>query len=109
MKKFLDTIKIPTIKVNYDPANLAMNGFDYIGGVYELKDYIIHTHAKDGRKTPDEKGRKEQPLGKGEVDFPKYIKALDEIGFNGFYVIEREVGENPVEDITEAKRFIDQF
>ena len=109
MKRFLDTIKIPTIKVNYDPANLVMNGFDCIGGVYELKDYIIHTHAKDGRKMPDEKGRKEQPLGRGEVNFPEYIKALDEIGFNGFYVIEREVGENPVADITEAKHFLDQF
>lgn len=107
MKRFLDTVKIPTIKVNYDPANLVMNGFDYLGGVYELKDYIIHTHAKDGRGTPDEKGCKEQPLGKGDVDFPEYIKALDEIGFNGFYVIEREVGENPAEDIAEAKRFLE--
>ena len=109
MKRFLDTIKIPTIKVNYDPANLVMKGFDCIGGVYELKDYIIHAHAKDGRKTPDEKGRKEQPLGKGDVDFPKFIKAMDEIGFKGFYVIEREVGDNPAKDIAEAKHFLDQF
>jgi sugar phosphate isomerase/epimerase len=109
MKRFLDTIKIPTIKVNFDPANLVMNGFNHIEGVYELKDYIIHSHAKDGRKIPDEKGRKEQPLGKGDVNFPKYIKAMDDIGFNGFYVIEREVGENPVKDIEEAKKFLDQF
>lgn len=109
MKRFLDTIKIPTIKVNYDPANLVMKGFDCIGGVYELKDYIIHTHAKDGRKTPDEKGRKEQPLGKGEVNFPEYLKAMEDIGFNGFYVIEREVGEEPAKDIAEAKHFLDQF
>lgn len=109
MKRFLDTIRIPTIKVNYDPANLAMNGFDCIGGVQDLKDYIVHTHAKDGRKTPDEKGRKEQPLGKGEVNFPRYIQAMDAIGFSGFYVIEREVGEDPVRDIAEAKRFLDQF
>jgi len=109
MKRFLDTIKIPTIKVNYDPANLVMSGFDCIGGVHDLKDYIIHSHAKDGRKTPDEKGRREQPLGKGDVNFKEYIKAMDAIGFNGFYVIEREVGENPVKDIAEAKRFLDQF
>lgn len=109
MKRFLDTIRIPAIKVNYDPANLAMKGFDCIGGVRELKDYIIHSHAKDGRKTPDEKGRKEQPLGKGDVNFPEYIKAMNAIGYKGFYVIEREVGENPVKDIAEAKRFLEQF
>jgi len=109
MKRFLDTIRIPAIKVNYDPANLAMNGFDCIGGVRELKDYIIHSHAKDGRKNPDDKGRKEQPLGKGDVNFPEYITAMDAIGYDGFYVIEREVGEDPARDIAEAKRFLEQF
>lgn len=109
MKRFLDTIKIPAIKVNYDPANLAMNGFDCIGGVAELKDYIVHTHAKDGRREADARGNKEQPLGQGEVNFPKYIQAMDAIGYEGFYIIEREVGETPATDIAEAKRFLDQF
>lgn len=109
MKRFLDTIRVPAIKVNYDPANLVMKGFDCIGGVAELKAYIVHTHAKDGRKEKDAQGRKEQPLGQGEVNFPRYIQAMDAIGFKGFYVIEREVGENPAKDITEAKRFLDQF
>ncbi len=109
MKRFLDTIRIPAIKVNYDPANLVMNGFDCIGGVVELKDYIVHTHAKDGRKEQDAQGRKEQPLGRGSVNFPQYIAALDAIRFKGFYVIEREVGENPVKDIAEAKLFLDQL
>ncbi len=109
MKRFLDTIRIPAIKVNYDPANLVMNGFDCIGGVAELKDYIVHTHAKDGRKTSDDKGRKEQPLGKGDVNFTEYIKAMDAIGYKGFYVIEREVGEDPAKDIAKAKRFLEQF
>jgi len=109
MKRFLDTIAVPTVKVNYDPANLAMKGFDYLGGVQELKDYIIHTHAKDGRSVADEFGRKEQPLGQGDVDWPKYVAALDEIGYNGFYTIEREAGDTPVEDIVEAKRFLDKL
>lgn len=109
MKNFLDALAVPAIKVNYDPANLVMKGFDCISGVYELRDYIIHTHAKDGKKIPDAKGRREQPLGEGEVNFTEYIRALDEIGYNGFYVIEREVGGNPAEDIVEAKRFLDRF
>jgi len=109
MKRFLDTIQIPAIKVNYDPANLVMNGFDCIGGVAELKDYIVHTHAKDGRKETDAQGHKEQPLGQGEVNFPRYIAAMDAIGYKGYYVIEREVGDNPAKDIAEAKRFLDQF
>jgi sugar phosphate isomerase/epimerase len=109
MKRFLDTIKIPTIKVNYDPANLIMKEFECINGVEELKDYIIHAHAKDGKSTPNEKGRKERPLGQGDVNFPVFIKAMDDIGYDGYYVIEREVGENPADDIAVAVKFLKEF
>jgi sugar phosphate isomerase/epimerase len=109
LKSFLDQLAAPNIMVNYDPANLVMSGFDQIAGVYDLRDYIVHTHAKDGRPEPDEQGHLERPLGEGMVDFPRYIKALDEIGYNGYFVIEREVGENPAEHIARAKRFLDQF
>lgn len=104
MYKFLNQIKHKSIKVNYDPANLAMNGFDQIKGVKILKDYIVHTHAKDGKK-----GVGELPLGKGDVNFPVYLNNLQEIGYNGYFIIEREVGEDPVTDIVEAKKFLEKL
>ena len=100
--KFLETIPGKTIGVNYDPANLVMNGFDQLGGVKVLKDYIFHTHAKDATRSP----RKEVPLSEGEVDFPRWVGLLDEIGYDGFLTIEREVGEDPVADIVQAVRFL---
>lgn len=49
LKKFLNGLKSRGVKVNYDPANLVMvTGDDPVKGVYTLKDYIVHTHAKDG-------------------------------------------------------------
>lgn len=108
MKRFLDELGSDGIRVNYDPANLVMLGFDYLRGVYDLKDYIVHTHAKDGVRDKDGSHR-EVALGKGQVDWPQYLQAMDEIGFHGFYTIEREVGDNPVKDIVEALRFLRQF
>lgn len=101
MHEFLSCIKYEIIKVNYDPANLIMNAYDPIEGVEILKDYIIHTHAKDGKKNNGE-----VPLGEGDVDFEKYLEALKNINYQGFFVIEREAGENPVKDIQEAKNFL---
>jgi len=101
MYEFLSTIKYETTKEIYDPANLIMKGYDPIEGVKELKDYIIHTHAKDGKKNNGE-----VPLGEGDVDFEKYLEALKNINYNGFFVIEREAGENPVKDIITAKNFL---
>ena len=40
------------------------------------------------------------------MDFPAYLKALEEIGFKGFLTIEREVGENPEADILTAYNFL---
>ena len=48
----------------------------------------------------------EVPLGTGSVDFPKYLAALEEIGYRGFLTIEREVGANPVGDIGLAQKHL---
>jgi sugar phosphate isomerase/epimerase len=107
-----------------DPANFAMvTKDDPVQAVYTLKKYIVHTHAKDGVNLKpcipeeiysemdhgawdNEPAFKELPLGKGAVDFPAYLKALDEIGFKGFLTIEREVGDDPVRDIGLAADFL---
>lgn len=126
LKGFLDSLNSTGVAVNLDPANLVMvTGDDPVQAVYNLKDYIVHTHAKDGvmlaksnpeyvyrvvHPIPEEfKGKKyfqEVPLGEGSVDFPAYLKALDDIGYKGFLTIEREVGDDPAKDITTAADFL---
>lgn len=122
LKNFLDGLGSTGVAVNLDPANLVMVvGDDPVQAVHNLKDYIVHTHAKDGimvTKTNPEyiygvtprpediagiEFFREVPLGEGGVDFSKYLKALDEIGYRGFLTIEREVGADPSVDIKKAK------
>jgi L-ribulose-5-phosphate 3-epimerase len=124
LRGFLDGLGSHGVAVNLDPANLVMvTADDPVKAVHTLKDYIVHTHAKDGvrhfEKDPEmiygvkpdtctDRGPSfdELPLGKGNVDFPKYLAALDEIGYRGFLTIERECGENPAEDIKTAADFL---
>lgn len=117
LKEFLDSLGSRGVAVNFDPANLVMvAGDDPVRGVYTLRDYIVHTHAKDGRRLlkrgPEtaESGPafEELPLGDGDVDFPGWLKALDEIGYHGFLTIEREVGDDPAEDIRRAVSFLNR-
>jgi sugar phosphate isomerase/epimerase len=112
-----------------------VTGDDPVKAVYTLKDYIVHTHAKDGRRllvkdpeiiygiTPEESSKSqddftsgegnlpfiELPLGEGDVKFPEYLKALDDIGYKGFLTIEREVGANPEADIKNAVIFLNRM
>ena len=104
MREFLDDLGSDGICVNYDPANLTMKKFDAIEGVKVLSDLIVHTHAKDGKR-----GNGEVALGQGDVDWQAYIAALESVGFDGFYTIEREVGESPDEDIRVAAEFLKGF
>jgi len=101
---FLRGLKAESIRANYDPANMAMRGFDPVQGAYDLGDLIVHTHAKDGIGPGPNRG--EVPLGQGDVPWPRYLRALKEIGYDGYLTIEREVGEDPAADIVEAARFL---
>lgn len=102
---FLRAVGSPGARANYDPANLCMSGFDPVGDVHELKDFIVHTHAKDGVAGRGE----ERPLGRGDVDFQGYLAALRAIGYEGYLTIERECGDNPVDDITESAAFLQKL
>ena len=126
LKNFLDSLGSKGVSVNLDPANFVMvTGDDPVQAVYTLKDYIVHTHAKDGRKLLDrdpeiiyhmiedviQEGQafEELPLGRGSVDFGEYLKALEDIGYTGYLTIEREVGENPAADIALAADYLRSF
>jgi len=124
LKGFLDGLHSTGVAVNLDPANLVMvTGDDPVQAVYTLKDYIVHTHAKDGRKLEDREPEViyglrpgdalvtspafiELPLGDGDVPFDPYLKALDDIGYKGFLTIEREVGDDPAKDVRTAVDFL---
>lgn len=130
LREFLEQLPGKGVGVNFDPANLVM----CVDGVPEvdvktLGDYIVHTHAKDGimvsgkdpvkvKEVLDNCGYGdvdfkelpyiELPLGCGHVNFPKYLKALKETGFNGFLTIERETGPDPFKDIEMAVKFLQE-
>lgn len=125
LKGFLDSLNSRGVGVNFDPANLVMVvGDDPAKAVHVLKDYIVHTHAKDGVKLldkdpeviygirpEDERDQwgvafEEKALGQGHVDFVAWTRALEEIGYKGFLTIEREVGDDPVADIVSSVQFL---
>ncbi|MDF2935859.1 MAG: sugar phosphate isomerase/epimerase [Paenibacillaceae bacterium] len=133
LKEFLDSLGGKGVSVNFDPANMVMvTGDDPVEGVKLLRDYVVHTHVKDGVRLKEIDPRlvygalgfepmdhakiavmvssgeffREVPLGEGKVDFDAYFAALAEIGYKGYLTIEREVGAKPEEDIRRAVQFI---
>ncbi|WP_028545974.1 sugar phosphate isomerase/epimerase family protein [Paenibacillus taiwanensis] len=135
LKSFLDTLTGKGVAVNFDPANMVMvTGDDPVQGIITLKDYVVHTHVKDGVKLREVDPRDvygmlgyepmthekiaematsgpfaELPLGEGKVDFDAYFRAIADIGYTGYLTIEREVGDSPEVDIHKAVQFIKRY
>lgn len=123
LKEFLDGLGSKGVAVNFDPANLVMvAGERPETAVKNLGEYIVHTHAKDGRQIfyrdpevifgikPDDGIKQpsfeELPLGEGDVNFPQYLKALETTGYRGYLTVEREVGNDPCGDINKAVKYL---
>lgn len=123
LKEFLDGLGSKGVAVNFDPANLVMvAGERPETAVKNLGEYIVHTHAKDGRQIfyrdpevifglkPDDGIKQpsfeELPLGEGDVNFPQYLTALEATGYRGYLTVEREVGNDPCGDINKAVKYL---
>jgi sugar phosphate isomerase/epimerase len=110
LRRTLDDLKSPNIKVNFDPANMLLYDMgDPIEAVKVLGPDIRSVHVKDARR-PKLKGAwgEEVPLGEGEVDIPAFVKALKDVGYRGPLVVEREVGDQQgrLRDVARGLEFL---
>jgi L-ribulose-5-phosphate 3-epimerase len=96
--------------IGMDTANLIMYGRGHPSYSLEVYGkYIKLVNAKDGLYpvNPRDLG-KEVQVGKGKVDFPRFIKKLKEIGYNGPVLIERESakGEEWERDVLQSREYL---
>ena len=97
-------VDLPGVYVNFDPANMILYGKgEPVAALKKLFPWIVGVHIKDAKKTkvPGTWGE-EVPWGTGEVDAGKFIAELEKLGYKGFYVVEREAGDNRAADIALA-------
>lgn len=81
----IESVGSDAVQVYYDLGNSHNNGYDIAGEIRQLgKDLICEVHCKD-------KGG--WSFGPGEVDFVEASKALIEIGYDSWYVLEGPAAE----------------
>jgi sugar phosphate isomerase/epimerase len=110
LRRTLDELRCPNLKVNFDPANMLLyDKGDPIRAVEVLGPDIRSVHVKDANRptTPGQWGE-EVPLGQGQVDIRRWVRALKKVGYQGPLCIEREVGNQAqrMADIAHGIRFL---
>jgi sugar phosphate isomerase/epimerase len=108
---FLTHLNEPNVAVNFDPANMLLYGKgDPVAALQRVGRWVKSVHMKDAAvtKVPGTWGS-ELAVGTGEVDWPAFMEALAEAGFDGWLCFEREAGDQRVEDLRSGREFIDRM
>ncbi len=97
--RILDAVGSNAVQVYYDTANMEKQGYDIYAEIRRLgKERICEIHCKENGFL----------LGKGRCDFRKVKQAVDDIGWQGWLVIEGAVprGGNAVESYKANQKFV---
>lgn len=95
LKRLIEDVGTGNVFSNLDTANLIMYGLgNPADAAYTLGSYIKSVHVKDGLP-PVKVGElgKETEFMEGFVDFPRVFSILKQNGFDGPYIIEREISD----------------
>lgn len=124
VKRMIEEVGSPALRVNFDPANLliwppylakrdgttfdfdaALERFNPVEGLRTLIPYVVHVHAKDSVMRRD-CTFDEVPLGTGMTNWPELHRIFQEHGYAGYYAIERECGEDAMGDVRRAVEYL---
>lgn len=111
LRGFLEQLQRRNVGVNFDPANMILyEKGDPIAALRVLGPWLKQCHIKDARRTkvPGTWGD-EVVAGTGEVDWGAFFRVLEEQKFNGGFAIEREAGNQRVQDIKAARAFLESL
>ena len=106
VRDYLDKFDVGSLKVNYDPANLLVNGFDPVKGVLPLHQRVAHVQARDARKSTISRGTQEVALGAGDIDWLSLIGTLVASEYRGWVVVKRESSEDKLRDVERGVAFL---
>ena len=107
--RVIEEIGMDNVGINMDTANLILYGkANSADAITVFGKYVMDTHIKDGFYPTEGKNLgKEVKVGEGLANIPEVVKRLNEIGYKGNYIIEREIkGEQQTKDILETLEYL---
>jgi sugar phosphate isomerase/epimerase len=112
-RRMFEEIASPNFGLTYDPSHMVWQQMDYLAVIPEFVSRIFRVHLKDvtvDRHKLNQVGILAYPLefhtpklpGRGDVDWPAFLKALKDAGYDGPACVEVEEREFEV-DLTHRK------
>jgi sugar phosphate isomerase/epimerase len=82
----VEQVNSPALTIHFDISHFNVQGMEMEAVVAQLAPHSLHTHVKDERGiAPDHEFL---IPGEGEMDYPRYLRAMDRAGYDGHIVVE---------------------
>lgn len=99
--KFISSMNVKNIKVNYDTGNSASLGYDFVEEFNAYGELITNIHIKDRKFS---KGSIE--LGQGDFNFKNFFKYLSSMEYKGIFILQAYRGEDALSSIIPQLKYI---
>ncbi len=104
VRRFIESTDPSLVGICFDTGHWSFGGGDPVAGLRELGSRVWHVHFKDFERDVAARSREGQwsgpetvghgvfcELGAGSVDFPGVLRALGDIDYDGWIVVEQDV------------------
>ena len=109
LKELIDALRVNSLGVDFDPAELVINGHSPTEAMQALAKYVMSCRARDA-VTDVSLGRGvEVPLGKGAVDWPALLGALEQKSYGGYFTVHQENSADPMVACEESFGFLQEM
>jgi len=116
MRRLLELVDSPWIRVNYDCGNTFISGTDPFEMLEAVIDRVVHVHAKDISVTQAENERGKVTgtavgcaCGEGVIDWRRLVKRLKDASFKGVLSVECGTEEQAVRSLAYLNKVIKEL
>lgn len=95
-----------SIGVDFNPANLIVNGHSTRDAVRALVPHVLHVHAADATRDLAVGRGFEVALGQGSAEFPELLAVLEERQYRGYITVARHNADDPIAGVRQAIEFL---
>jgi sugar phosphate isomerase/epimerase len=98
-----------SLGVALNPAALTGHGHSAVAAVEQLGASVYHVYANDAMYDPAARRGEQTTLGRGAVDYPAILGALEEHGYRGHFTITGSSSDSPVDETSQAIEYLRSF
>ena len=106
LARLIATLPDGALAINLNPGQLITHGYSAVQAVEVLGSHIQHVYANDAVRDLAQGRGLEVQLGRGSVDYPAILGALEERNYRGYFTIVRREATDPVGEIGQAVQFL---